>query len=82
MRVMRLLILLFLTVVFCAGCSPRKSSSEPVVIGGSLDSGKKPTAADEMLIMQEKEKQRQEREIQDLKRQEYYDEKLRRYLKQ
>ncbi len=65
-----------------ASCSSQKKVQyeENVAVGG-VGTVKNPTTADEMLRMQEKEEERQEKELEDIKRQEYYDYKHREYLR-
>ena len=74
-----------LLVVFCLvllSCA-RRQQEDHVVIGGVVDEKNRvKTSADEMFQRQEKERERQEKELQDIKRQEYYDELYRRYLNQ
>lgn len=74
--------ILLIVVCSLAGCSSRRGQSDDVVIGGLPDQKAAPSTADKMLRMQEKERARQEKDLQDIKRQEYLDEQYRRYLKQ
>jgi hypothetical protein len=57
-------------------------SSDPDVAVGGVGTVREMTTADEMLYRQKKEKDRQRNEVMDIKRQEYYDQKFRQYIKQ
>ncbi len=61
-------------------CSSQQRTYENNVAVGGVGNVKNPTTADEMLRAQEKETERQEKELEDIKRQEYYDYKQRQYL--
>lgn len=65
-----------------SACKPKPQTySSDVVVGGAESKGPL-TTADEMLLRQEKEKERQEKELQDIRRQEHYDQQYRRYIKE
>ena len=66
-----------ISVISCS--SPKPAYESNVAVGG-VGNIRNPTTADEMLRAQEKETERQEKELEDIKRREYYDYKQRQYL--
>ena len=83
MKSYSLALAIFIGVICIFGCMQRRTTTEGgAVIGGMADQHATPSPADKMLRMQDKEKVRQEKDLEDLKRQEYYDEQYRQYLKE